>query len=112
MAYLESEGITWKFIPANSPNFGRLWEAGVKSCKFHMKRVMGNASLTFKNLYTLLTQIVATLNSRLLVPLSSDPNDYDVLTPAHFLIGRRLTSVADPDLNPLVPVGTPQYQPF
>lgn len=92
-------GVSWKFIPANSPNFGGLWESGVKSCKFHLKRVMANAALTFEGFCTLLTQVEAVLNSRPLVPLSSNPNDMDVLTPAHFLIGRRLTALPDPDVK-------------
>lgn len=95
----QNEGIDWKFIPAKSPTFGGIWEAGVKACKFHMKRIMCNVSLTFENFYTMLTQIEATLNSRPLIPISSDPSDYDVLTPAHFLIGRRLTSIPDRDFQ-------------
>ena len=97
--YAANEGVSWKFIPANSPNFGGLWEAGVKSCKFHLKRVMTNASLTFEGFSTLLSQVEAILNSRPLVPLSTNPNDMDVLTPSHFLIGRRLTAVPDPDVT-------------
>lgn len=31
-------GIDWHFIPASSPHFGGLWEAGVKSMKYHLKR--------------------------------------------------------------------------
>lgn len=33
------------------------------------------------------------LNSRLLTPLSNDPNDISTITPARFLIGEVLTSV-------------------
>lgn len=98
-----NEEIRWNFIPARARNFGGLWEAGVKSCKHHLKRVMGNAFLTFENFYTLLTQVEATLNSRPLAQMSSDffsfPIDFDILTPAHFLIGRRLTSLPDPSLK-------------
>ncbi|XP_011858366.1 PREDICTED: uncharacterized protein LOC105555927 [Vollenhovia emeryi] len=94
-------GINWRFIPAYSSHFGGLWEAGIKSAKHHLRRVAGNSALTFEEFYTLLTQIEAILNSRPLTPVSSDPNDLIPLTPAHFLIGKTLTAVADPDLTHL-----------
>ncbi|XP_066256304.1 uncharacterized protein [Euwallacea similis] len=93
------EGVQWHFIPAQSPHFGGLWEAGVKSVKHHLKRVAGNANLTFEQLITLLAQIEAILNSRPLSPMSQDPNDLTPLPPAHFLIGRSTTELPDPDLQ-------------
>lgn len=91
--------VNWHFIPANSPNFGGLWEAGIKSIKSHLKRVMGNASLTFEDFSTLLTQIEGILNSRPLCPMTDDPDDNTALTPAHFLIGRTLTMLPEYDLS-------------
>lgn len=90
-----TEQISWFFIPPHSPHFGGLWEAGIKSVKTHLKRIVGNASLTYEKLYTLLVQVEAVLNSRPLHPLSCDPFDYTPLTPSHFLIGRSMMSVPD-----------------
>ena len=54
----------WHFIPPGSPNFGGLWEAGVKSVKYHLKRIMHDRILSFEVLATLLCQIESVLNSR------------------------------------------------
>lgn len=96
---LIDDHIEWKF---NSPNFhhmGRLWEAGVKSYKYHLKRVMGNAYFTFEEVTTVLAQIEACLNSRPLSPMSSDPMDLQPLIPAHFLIGESLSSLPELDVT-------------
>ncbi|GFT16212.1 uncharacterized protein TNCV_613411 [Trichonephila clavipes] len=37
--FLVDENINWKFLPPRAPNFGGLWEAGVKSFKFHFKQI-------------------------------------------------------------------------
>lgn len=92
---LSVEGINWHFIPANAPHFGGLWEAGIKSCKLHIKRALGNAILSFEEFVTVLAQIESCLNSRPLSPLSTDPNDPNVLTPSHFLIGEVITALPD-----------------
>ncbi|GFW52081.1 integrase catalytic domain-containing protein [Trichonephila clavipes] len=100
-SYMASEGIDWKFLPPRAPNFGGLWEAGVKSFKFYLKRVVGNIRLTYEEFLTVIIQIEGMLNSRPLVPLSSDLDDLNVLTPSHFLIGRSITSIVEPDLTDL-----------
>ncbi|GFV72431.1 integrase catalytic domain-containing protein [Trichonephila clavipes] len=81
-----------------SPNFGGLWESGVKSFKTHLKRVAGSSNLTLEEFITLLAEIEAVLNSRPLSPLSSDFDDFETLSPGHFLIGRPVTAIVEPQL--------------
>lgn len=95
--YLSSRSCQWVFIPPNSPHWGGLWEAGVKSMKFHLKRVIGNSVLTFEQLTTLLCQIESILNSRPLVPNSTNSDDLTCLTPGHFIIGESFAALPEKD---------------
>ena len=95
---LSNKGVQWILNPPSAPHFGGIWEAGVKSVKFHLKRVMGNIILDYDEFNTLLVQTEAVLNSRPLCPVSADPADLSVLTPGHFLIGRPLTTPPEVDL--------------
>ena len=38
-------GIKWSFISPSAPHFGGLWESGVRSVKFHLRRVIGGTIL-------------------------------------------------------------------
>lgn len=94
--HLESNGTECHFIPPHSPNFGGLWEAVVKSTKFHLKRVIGDSTLTYEEMSTLLCQVEACLNSRPMSVINTeDPAEPLPLTPAHFLIGEPLVQVPD-----------------
>ncbi|XP_046145796.1 uncharacterized protein LOC123989163 [Osmia bicornis bicornis] len=97
-ALLAKDGTQWHFNPPAAPHMGGKWEAVVKSLKFHLKRTIGDALLTFEESITLLAQIEAILNSRPLEPLSDDPDDLSALTPGHFLIGSPLNAVPEPTL--------------
>ena len=64
---------------------GGIWEAAVKSMKFHLKRVVGMQKLTFEELMTVLCQIESCLNSRPLTNLASHSDDgIEVITPYTF----------------------------
>lgn len=91
--------LQWHFSPPGAPNFNGLAEAGVKSVKSHLLRVVGEQRLTFEEFYTFLCQIESVLNSRPIWAQSSDPNDMVPLTPGHFLTLEPLTSLPEPDMT-------------
>lgn len=93
------QNIEWKFIPPGAPHMGGLWEAGVKSFKTHLRKMIPNMKFTFEELSTILTRIESCLNSRPLSPASDDPNVLFPLTPGHFLIGAPLLTPAEPDTS-------------
>ncbi|XP_062541250.1 uncharacterized protein LOC134209275 [Armigeres subalbatus] len=93
----EQNEVEFRFIPPRSPNFGGLWEAAVKFFKAHFKRTVGTRILQHDEIQTAVIQIEAILNSRPLTPISSDPMDFEALTPGDFLIQRPFTAVPEPD---------------
>ena len=97
--FCAAQSIDWRFIPECAPHFGGLWEAAVKSMKFHFKRVVADTKLTFEELTTILAQIESCLNSRPLAPLPLEDDNIEALTPGHFLIGKPLESIPDPSLS-------------
>lgn len=94
-----TKGVEWRFIPPSAPHFGGIWEAGVKSAKHHLKRVIGTQILSYEEFSTLLLKISACLNSRPLAPLSDSIDDYAYLTPARFLHDAPSLSVPAPFLE-------------
>ncbi|XP_053961109.1 uncharacterized protein LOC128865111 [Anastrepha ludens] len=76
-----NNGFDLRFIPPRSPHFGDLCEAAVKMAKQHLYRTLGSAILGFDEL--------------------QNPEDLDVLTPGHFLIGGPLTAAPEPNITHL-----------
>ncbi len=68
----------------------------MRAVKALLKRAIGNQRLTFEELYTVICQIEACVNSRPITPISSDANDMEPLTLAHFLVGRPLPAIPEP----------------
>ena len=95
-AFTKGQQRDWLTIPPRTPHLGGLWEATIKFTTRHFYRTVGKTKMSFENFTTLITQIEASLNSRPLTAPVSKPNDTSVLTPAHFLIGRPLTTLPEP----------------
>ena len=85
---LAQEGITWYFNPPSSPHMVGIFESMVKQVKRALNTVINDQVLPEETLRTVLVEAEAILNSRPLTSVSDDPDDYEALTPNHFLIGR------------------------
>lgn len=97
--WLVNRAITWHFIPPASPHFGGIWEAGVKSIKYHLKRICGDLSYTYEEWSTTLIEIEGILNSRPLCAYTSDKDDLTAITPNHFLNGDISRAIPETDVN-------------
>ena len=109
--FLTTEGCDRKFIPTHGPHFGGLWEAAVKSMKYHMWRTLGAQIATYEELGTLLVEIEACLNSRPLCALPNDPHT-SYLSPGHFLIGEPLTQLPTIDFTNIKMSRLSRWQTF
>lgn len=70
----------------------------MRSVNHHMRRVIGVHTVTFEEITTLLCNIESCLNSRPLTALTDSIDDYEPLTPGHFLISAPLTAIPEPSL--------------
>jgi hypothetical protein len=92
-AYLVSQKTEWKFICPRSPWWGGFYERLMRSIKNSMRAVLGNSLVTIEEFQTVLCETEALLNSRPLTRVGTDPEEALCLTPAHFLIGKNLTTL-------------------
>ena len=97
--FLDNKTI-WHTIPQRAPHFGGLWEAAVKSAKFHLKRVVGDLALTYEELNTVIIQVEACLNSRPLIDEQCHQSEgMEPLTPSHLLIGKSMMAYPETEID-------------
>jgi hypothetical protein len=95
---LSEKNIQWKsFIVSRAPWWGGFYERLVKSVKLPLKKIFGNAMLDAEQMTTILKEIEAQINSRLLTYIGAEPNDVKALTPAQILIGKNLQTFPSKD---------------
>ncbi|XP_055715003.1 uncharacterized protein LOC129809212 [Phlebotomus papatasi] len=99
--FLSTLEVQWVFQPPRAPHHGGLWEAAVRSCKYHLKRILGQTPLNYEEMCTVLCQVEAVLNSRPIIPVSSSVDDPPYITPGHFLLGAPPAQLPDPTLHHL-----------
>ena len=92
-SYFSENNIVWEYITERSPHRGAFYERLVRSLKEPLRKVLGKSKLHYSELYTILTDIEATLNQRPLTYLGSDPRNLQAITPSHLAIGRALKTV-------------------
>lgn len=94
LKYFRENQIHWKFIAERAAWWGGFWERLIRTIKESLRKVLKANCFDYDELYTLLIEVEAIVNSRPLTTLSASLEE-EPLTPAHFLIGRRLLSVPE-----------------
>ena len=85
--------VQWEFIVEKAPWHGGFWERLIKSVERCLKKSIGRASLSFKELRTIMVDIESNLNNRPLIYVFDDEQGMSFpLTPANMIYGRRITS--------------------
>ena len=82
------KGTTRNFNPPASPHMSGVWERGIKSVKDVLYSMIKSALLTEFQLFTVFTEIEVNVNNRPLTHVSDSPDDFEALTPKHFVLGR------------------------
>ncbi|XP_045032722.1 uncharacterized protein LOC116934425 [Daphnia magna] len=85
---LAQKEIRWHFSPPAAPHFGGVWERLVRSCKEALRAILGQQTVKEETFATVVIEVEGLLNNRPLTDLGADPQEFEPLTPNHFLLGR------------------------
>ncbi|XP_039610033.1 uncharacterized protein LOC120529882 [Polypterus senegalus] len=86
--FLQDQGCVWVFNPPHSSHMGGVWERMIGVVRRILDSMLlqsGRVRLTHEVLTTLMAEIIAIINARPLVPVSTDPEHPNVLTPSMLL---------------------------
>ncbi|XP_028656694.1 uncharacterized protein LOC114650672 [Erpetoichthys calabaricus] len=86
--YLQDQGCAWVFNPPHSSHMGGVWERMIGVVRRILDSMLlqsGRVRLTHEVLTTLMAEVITIINARPLVPVSSDPEHPNVLTPSMLL---------------------------
>ena len=76
-----------EFNPLEAPHMGGAWERLIRTVKISLKVILKERLVDDYTLMTVFTEVDGIVNSGPLTSVSDDTNDYEVLTPNHFLLG-------------------------
>ena len=85
LSYTASKGISWQFIVELAPWMGSAYERLVGLVKRILQKVLGKLLFTYDQLFTILTESEAVLNSRPLIFVGEDIDSGFALGPGDFL---------------------------
>ena len=85
--YLTQHGCTWKFNPPHSSHMGGSWERMIGMARRILDSLLlqENIQLTHEVLCTLMAEVAGIMNSRPLIPISTDPDSPFILSPSMIL---------------------------
>ena len=86
-AELTPKKLNWNFSPPVNPWMNNAMEAIVKITRKHLNTITRNHLFNEETMQTYLTEIESLINGRPLTPFSDEINDFEALTPNHFLAG-------------------------
>ena len=93
LEFLAQKRTMWKFNLPLSPWWGGYFEGMVGSVKRCLRKVLGNARLSFDELHTVLTEVENILNCRPLTYLNDELGT--TLAPSHLIFGYRMSSLSE-----------------
>ncbi|XP_074485799.1 uncharacterized protein LOC141764441 [Sebastes fasciatus] len=97
--YLLDQGCTWAFNAPHSSHMGGVWERMIGVVRRILDGLLLKTSttrLTHEVLTTLLAEVMAIVNNRPLVPISTDPESPEILSPAMLLTQKASVVPAPP----------------